>query len=363
MPRIRVAELQSRLERCAAAMRRNGIDCFLLLPGATFAYYTGLSFARERYRLVAALIAADGSVVLFGPVFEERKLGACPVRTAVETWRDEEDQMGRVARAVERIAGRAARLAVDQTANHHHVLALGAALPGAALVDATPVAERLRAVKSPAEIECLRAACLKTRERLAAVPALLVPGMTERELGEMLGGSAMVQFGLTTSLPNEPTGSRALAHGDAVVIDAGDRVEGYRSDLARTFCCGEPPPRLVEVFAVVDAAARAAIAAVRPGAPAEVVDLAAREVIARAGFGEHFTHRGGHGIGLDFHELPLCVQGNTAPLEPGMVIAVEPGIYIPGELGVRIEDDVLVTESGCELLAPRGPLLERGSSG
>jgi Xaa-Pro aminopeptidase len=150
-------------------------------------------------------------------------------------------------------------------------------------------------------------------------------------------------------------GERELLVGDPIVIDAGDRVEGYRSDLTRTLVFGEPSAKLREVYRVVDEAEGAAIAAARPGEPAESVDLAARRVIEAAGYGELFTHRGGHGIGLDFHDLPICVAGNREPLEPGMVLTAEPGIYVPGEFGVRIEDDILITETGNELLCERGP--------
>jgi Xaa-Pro aminopeptidase len=190
---------------------------------------------------------------------------------------------------------------------------------------------------------------------MARVPSRLREGMTELELAREFGPGAMVQFGRTTSLPNEVAGERQLVEGDPVVIDAGDRVEGYRSDLTRTFVFGEPSAELREVYRVVDQAEQAAIAAARPGQPAEGVDLAARRVIEAAGFGEYFTHRGGHGIGLDFHDRPICVAGNSEPLEPGMVLTAEPGIYLPGEFGVRLEDDILITETGNELLCERGP--------
>jgi Xaa-Pro aminopeptidase len=134
-------------------------------------------------------------------------------------------------------------------------------------------------------------------------------------------------------------------------------VEGYRSDLTRTFFCGEPSAEQREVYQVVEQAEGAAIAAAGPGALAEEVDLAARRVIEQAGYGEYFTHRAGHGLGLDFHELPICVQGNRTLLEPGMVLTAEPGIYLPGRFGVRLEDDILITERGNELLSTRRRVL------
>jgi Xaa-Pro dipeptidase len=356
MPRIQAEEYRTRVARSAEELLREGLDCLLLLPGASFRYFTGLVFARERYRLLAALIDCQGRLTVLGPAFEAEKLGSGPLDAEVITWTDEEDQAARLADELWRRFGKRARIGLELTCSYHVYLSLRRALPGARFVDPTAATDRLRQIKSPAEIACLREAAMLTRARLAQVPGRLRAGMTEVELSQEFGPGAMVQFGLTTSLPNEVAGSRQLAQGDPIVIDAGDRVEGYRSDLTRTFFFGEPSPRMREVYRVVAEAEQAAIEAARPGEPAEVVDLAARRVIEAAGFGERFSHRGGHGLGLEFHDLPICVAGNREPLEPGMVITAEPGIYLPGEFGVRLEDDILITESGNELLADQGPL-------
>jgi Xaa-Pro dipeptidase len=356
MPHILPAEIEDRQHRCVEAMAREGIDCLVVLPGSNFTYLTGLSFVRERHRLLLALLTREGELALMGTVFEAAKMGSGPARATVETWTDEEDQYARVAAWIASACGGAPRLALEHTANYYHYLALRAAVPEATLADPAPVTDRLRAIKSVAEISCIREACARTRGRMERVPSQLEEGMTERDLAGLFGPGAMVQFGPTTSLPNEIAGLRELKGGDPIVIDAGDRVEGYRSDLTRTFFFGGPTARMREVYRTVEEAELAAIDAARPGAPAENVDLAARRVIERAGFGEFFTHRGGHGLGLDFHELPICVAGNREPLLPGMVLTAEPGIYLPGEFGVRLEDDLLITENGCELLSRRGPL-------
>ena len=175
-------------------------------------------------------------------------------------------------------------------------------------------------------------------------------------MAAVFGPGGMIQFGLTTSSPNSAAGARKLEASDVVVIDAGDRVEGYRSDLSRTFLFGEPTSRMLEVYKVVNEAELAAIDAAKPGEPASVVDTAARAVIEKAGFGDFFTHRGGHGLGLSFHELPICAKGSPDILMPGMVLTAEPGIYLPGEFGIRLEDDILITETGAELISERGPL-------
>ncbi|MFH1842522.1 MAG: Xaa-Pro peptidase family protein [bacterium] len=355
-PHIQSAEYARRLSRCRDALVENGLDCLLLLPGINFTYLTGLRYARERYRLLAAVVTRQGALAVMGAAFEAAGLASGPVAAEVLTWRDDEDQYRRLASWIEYRCGARCHLALEPTTNFYHLRALQTALPMVQIHDATPVTDDLRAVKSTAEIACLQAAAACTRDRLVGVPELLTEGMTERELATRFGRGAMIQFGLSTASPNAVTGSRVLREGDTIVIDAGDRVEGYRSDLTRTFWFGEPSPRQREIYGIVNEAARAAIDAVRPGAPVEFVDLAARQVIGKAGYGEFFTHRGGHGLGLDFHELPICVRGNKQPLVPGMVLTVEPGIYLPGEFGVRLEDDLLVTETGNELLVERGPL-------
>jgi len=355
MTRITNAERGERLARCAAAMQRVGADCAVLLPGANFNYLTGLKPVRERYRLFAAVAHADGSLDLVGARFEESHLSACAVPARVHLFDDEEDQYALLARLVSSRCGARPRVGLELNAAYHHFLGLEAAVPDAVFVDPTPATDGLRELKSPAEIACLKEAAARTVARMARVPAQLRDGMTERELATAFGPSAMVQIGRTTSRPNETGRDERLAAGDAIVIDAGDRVEDYRSDITRTFFFGEPSPRMREIYGIVREAEAAAIEAARPGAPAEEVDLAARRVIERAGYGAFFTHRGGHGIGLDFHEAPLCARGNTAPLVPGMVLTAEPGIYLPGEFGVRLEDDILITETGCEVLSEPRP--------
>ena len=356
MTEILRAEFEERQKRCVEAMNSTGVDCLLMLPGSNFTYFTGLKFVRERYRLLVALLTANGRLVILGTVFEEAKMRSGPGEAEVYTWTDEENHYSRLADWIDGACRASPKMAVELTTNYYHYRAFREAMPRARFVDPVPCTDRLRAIKSEAEIACLSEACAKTFSRMEQVPEQLEEGMTERDLARLYGPSAMIQFGLSTSMPNETAGLRRLAQGDCIVIDAGDRVEGYRSDLTRTFFFGEPCDRMREVYRVVEEAETAAIDAAGPGAPAEVIDLAARRVIEKAGYGDFFTHRGGHGLGLDFHELPICVAGNTDPLEPGMVITAEPGIYLPGEFGIRLEDDILITHDGCEVLSKRVPL-------
>ncbi|HUT77900.1 MAG TPA: aminopeptidase P family N-terminal domain-containing protein, partial [Polyangia bacterium] len=209
MPRITAEEFKGRVARCATALARESFDALLLLPGSSFAWLTGLGFARERHRLLAALIDRDGRLWLMGPAFEEERLSSGPVPTEVLTWSDEEDQHGRAAATIRGIRGAACRLGVEPTTGLYHFAAFAGAMPGASLA-ACHVVDGLRASKSPAEIACLREAAALTRARMMRVPALLEAGMTERELARAFGPGAMVQFGATTSRPNAIAGNRPL---------------------------------------------------------------------------------------------------------------------------------------------------------
>ncbi|MER5395004.1 M24 family metallopeptidase, partial [Saccharopolyspora sp. NPDC002686] len=242
-----------------------------------------------------------------------------------------------------------------------HVLPLRAALPDAEQVLAGRVLRELRMRKDAAEIEALRkagAAIDRVHNRMAE---FLKAGRTEAEVGADLT-AAIIEEGHTEAAfvivgsgpngasPHHDVSDRVIQRGDVVVIDIGGPIpEGYNSDCTRTYSIGEPAQADVrETYAVLEAAQRASVQAVRPGATAESIDAAAREPIAAAGFGEFFVHRTGHGIGLDVHEEPYVVGGNTIQLEAGMAFSVEPGIYQPGRWGARIEDIVIVTEDGVE---------------
>ncbi|MGF1507494.1 MAG: M24 family metallopeptidase [Anaerolineae bacterium] len=163
--------------------------------------------------------------------------------------------------------------------------------------------------------------------------------------------SPIVLFGERTPLPHGMPSNRTLQHSDPILIDFGTSVNGYMSDITRCFFFGEPDAKAREVYEVVLAANTAGREAAGPGVPAQDVDRAARQVIEEAGYGEYFIHRTGHGLGIDAHEEPYIVEGNSQHLEPGMCFTVEPGIYIPGEIGIRIEDDLIITGEGAESLS------------
>ncbi len=355
MQRIIPSEYQARIGRATAAMQRSLVDCLVIFPGPNFTYFTGLKFMRERYRAMVALLDSVGNLAMMGPRFEESKMLRGPIQAEVQSWTDEDDQHSRIAEWIRSHCGADPTVGLELTTDFHHFLGLQKALPRAQFVNSKAATDDLRAIKSAAEVACLRAAATRTQVRMQRVRSMLVEGMTEIELADRFGPGAMVQFGLTTASPNAAAGYNKLAARDIIVIDAGDWVEGYRSDLTRTFFFGTPTPRMLEVYKIVNQAGLVAIDAIKPGEPAGIVDQTARRIMARAGFGEHVLHRGGHGIGLAFHEVPICAERSEDVLAPGMVLTVEPGIYLPGEFGVRLEDDVLVTDTGCELLADRSP--------
>jgi Xaa-Pro dipeptidase len=196
---------------------------------------------------------------------------------------------------------------------------------------------------------------------VADVLAGVEAGMVAAEIKEQIvaqltvaGGSApscTVNVGAASALPHGGRSDAALMRSDVILIDGGVAWDGYRSDITRTYNFGQPQDALLRLMEIVLAAEAAAIAAVKPGAFAESIDAAARQVITEAGYGAEFTHRVGHGLGLEGKEPPYLAEGNRQALEPGMVITIEPGIYLPGEFGVRIEDDIVVTESGSALLS------------
>jgi len=237
------------------------------------------------------------------------------------------------------------------------VLRFRDAMPGARQALAATALRGLRIRKTPAEIAALAEAGAAIDRVHASVPRWLRPGRTEREAAADIAsaiaaeGHARIDFVIVGSGPNaakphhEPS-DRVLSPGDAVVVDIGGTMpSGYCSDCTRTYALGAPPPDMAAYYAVLAEAQEAACAAVRPGIPAQAVDAVARDLIAKAGYGAQFTHRTGHGIGLETHEDPYIVAGNAEELEPGMAFSVEPGIY-PGPHGARIEDIVVCTADG-----------------
>lgn len=350
-----------RLERARTSMADRGLDAVFVEPSTNFAYLAAASFGRSE-RLIALVLQAEGDPAIVAPSFEVSRVeGAVKGIPDIRGWEEDEDPYKLVADLVWK--GEPGRIGIEPSVRYGVASRLQAVLPQWELVDAEPLFTGLRIIKTDEELRLIRRAISITEAAIAATFAELDIGLTDREVAGRLSeqmrergasGGGLVQFGPTSAIPHGGTEDRRLQSGMPVLIDAGCRVHGYTSDITRMHFFGDAPlPRYREVFDTVLAAQTAAYEAGRPGMECQELDRIARRLIAEAGYGEHFTHRLGHGMGMDGHEPPYLVEGNTRKLEPGMVFTIEPGIYLSGEWGVRIEDDFVVREDGLEPLSSR----------
>ncbi|MGY1690546.1 M24 family metallopeptidase [Geodermatophilus sp. SYSU D01105] len=343
-----------------------GIDLLVLTPGSDLRYLCGYH-AHAMERLTALVVPRSDEPFLVVPRLEAPMVDASPaggLGLEVLAWDETDDPFALLARtATARLGASPTRVAVGARTWAEHALGVQRALPGAVLELAGPVVDRLRMVKTPAEVAELAAAGAAIDRVHARVGEWLRVGRTEAEVGADIAAAILaeghvgVDFTIVGSGPNGASphhelSDRVVREGDLVVVDiGGETATGYRSDCTRTYAVGRAPDaEVAEWYGVLQQAQAAATAAVRPGVTAEQVDAAARDVIAAAGWGEHFIHRTGHGIGLDTHEAPYIVAGNDLPLVPGMAFSVEPGIYLAGRAGARIEDIVVCTDDGVATL-------------
>jgi Xaa-Pro aminopeptidase len=346
-----------------------GVDVVVVTPGSDLRYLCGYS-AHAMERLTALAVPRRGDPLLLVPRLEAPMVVASPaggLGLDLLAWDETDDPFALLAGAVRaRLGAAPARVAVGARTWAEHALGIQRAMRGAALELAGPVVDRLRMVKSPAEVEELAAAGAAIDRVHARMGEWLRVGRTEAEVGADIAaailaeGHVEVDFTIVGSGPNgasphHDVSDRTVRAADVVVVDIGGKTAtGYRSDCTRTYVVGEDADAgTAEWYEVLQAAQAAATAAVRPGVSAESIDSAARDVIAAAGWGEHFIHRTGHGIGLDTHEPPYLVAGNELPLTPGMAFSVEPGIYLAGRAGARIEDIVVCTDDGVRTLNNR----------
>ena len=346
-----VADLADRLARAGLAARAQEVDAVLVTPGPDLRYLTGYD-AIPLERLTCLVVRADGDAVIVVPGLERPAAAASAVGELgleILTWGETDDPYHLVASLVPPTGV----VAVDNHMWAEKVLRLRAAMPHAQQVLAGPVMRELRVRKSPDEVEALRRAGAAIDRVQARVPDWLRAGRTELEVGRDIAdaiiaeGHSRVDFVIVASGPNGASphhelSDRVILDGDPVVVDIGGTMpDGYCSDETRTYSVGAPPAEFADYYAVLLAAQAAACDAVRPGVSCEDIDRAARRVIAEAGYGDYFVHRTGHGIGLETHEEPYIVEGNSELLEPGMAFSIEPGIYLPGRHGARIEDIVV----------------------
>jgi Xaa-Pro dipeptidase len=289
----------------------------------------------------------------------------------VLVWQEDESPYALVAQGLAARGLAGGTLGMEETVRYVFSDGVARAAPGLAITSGTPVTAGCRSVKDAHELELMRLAARVTLAAYAAAHQALTEGMTQQRFAELVAaahrqlgfaGGASVQTGTYSALPHGSTTPQIIQEGTILLIDGGCAVEDYRSDLSRTFVLGKATPKMRAVFDIVHRAQDAAVGTARPGLPCEAVDAAARRVITDGGYGpgyRYFSHRVGHGLGMDGHEWPYLVRGNTLPLAPGMTFSDEPGIYIRGEFGVRLEDDMVITEHGAELLTPQSPSLEQ----
>jgi len=380
---ITLAEREHRLERARALMHQNKIDAIVITTGTSLTYFTGLRWGQSE-RFFAWTLPATGAPFIICPVFEEgrvrERIEAKPATlpsastTRVYTWNEDEDPYQLLAKALNESGLATGKIGIEERTQFVFADGIAHASPTLTTTSATPITFGCRGIKSPAELALMQLANNITLSVYKACYESAKPGMTNREFSQLIDlaytrcgvtGDASCQVGEYSALPHGSLQPQVIREGEIILIDDGCLVEGYQSDMSRTFVLGDPTiPKLDKarrVFDIVQQAQSAALAAAHPGAPCHTIDTAARDLITAAGYGpdyKHFTHRVGHGIGMDMHEWPYLVRGNTTPLSEGMCFSDEPGIYIPGEFGVRLEDDWHVTEDGGKMFTPQSPSLE-----
>jgi Xaa-Pro dipeptidase len=352
-----------RLEKLRGQMAAQGLDGIALVPGPNMLYFSDISSHVSERPIILFLPAADEPAIVI-PTLEAMKARDAGIsEKRIFGWSDQEGYETAFQQASTGL--QLAHWTLGVEALYMRVLEyelLQQHAPGVQMVHAEPVIFALRAVKDEAEIAAMEKAVLVAERGIASLLPRIKIGMSEKQVAAMLtqelltGGAESLAFGpIVASGPNSasphawPT-ERPLQDGDLLVIDWGVYIDGYPSDITRTFAVGEIDAELKHIYETVKMANSVGKQTARPGATGQDVDRAARKVIDDAGYGEQFFHRTGHGLGLEVHEMPNIVEGNLEPLIPGNVFTVEPGIYLTGRGGVRIEDDVVITADGCRSL-------------
>jgi Xaa-Pro dipeptidase len=376
---ITIEERAQRQEKARGLMGENSLSAILLVQGTSLAYFTGIQWDGGE-RLFAMVLPAKGEALYVAPAFEEdrarEQIAKSPngSKPDIRVWQEDESPYARVAQGLNDRGIASGTVGLEETVKFVFSDNLRKAAPSATFTSATPVTAGCRMIKSRHEIDLMRLASKVTLAAYEATYRSLKVGMTQRDVSDLLEaahrklgfeGGADVQVGEFSSFPHGSTKPQVIREGMIVMIDGGCSVEGYQSDITRTFVLGKAPEKtndkMKQVFDIVHRAQSAALAAAKPGVEAGSVDAAARKVITDAGYGpdyKYFTHRLGHGMGMDGHEWPYLVRGNSTKLLPEMTFSDEPGIYIRGEFGIRLEDDMHIMEAGAEWLTPQSPSLE-----
>jgi Xaa-Pro dipeptidase len=377
---ITLGERQMRFERARELMTEQKLSAILMPGGTSLNYFTGLRWGNSE-RMMCFVLPVKGTGFFVCPVFEEgrlhERLASVPggETSRIYTWQEDQSSYALVQKGLADLGVLSGTLGIEERTPFVFANEIAQVCPNLKLVDATPVIAGCRMIKSAAELALMRLACAITLEVYEAVWKSAHPGMTTHDFSDLctqayarvgFAGEASCQTGIYSALPHGSLTPQIIQENQIVLIDDGCTVEGYQSDLSRTFVYGKPTDAMLRRFDIVHKAQAAALRAARPGVECQAVDAAARKVVRDAGFGpdyRYFTHRVGHGIGLDEHEWPYLVRGNTSRLQAGMTFSDEPGIYVPAEFGVRLEDDMVMTAGGAELFTPQSPSLERPFGG
>jgi Xaa-Pro dipeptidase len=378
---ITTEERRARIEKAKRLMGEQKIDAIILAGGTSLNYFTGIRWGNSE-RLFAVVIPKVGNPYIVTPAFEEdrtrEQLVAGPMEhTDISIYQEDESPFEKVAQGLKDRGIATGRIGVEETTKFVFADSVGGAAPALHVTSATPITAGCRMIKEAHEVELMRLACQVTLKCYEAVFHALEPGMTQNQVSGLIGaaygrlgfpGFASVQVGEYTALPHGSITPQTIREGTIIMIDDGCTVEGYQSDITRTFVLGKATDKMKKVFDIVHQAQAAALKAAKPGVPLESVDAAGRKVIVDAGYGpgfKYFTHRLGHGMGMDGHEWPYLVKNNmygwekALKAQAGMVFSDEPGIYIRGEFGVRLEDDMHITSDGAELFTPQSPSIEQ----
>jgi Xaa-Pro dipeptidase len=368
-PPISEAERVARRARARALMGEAKVDALFVEPGSSLSYFADLRWGRSE-RTFGLFLPREGEAVVVCPSFERARAEKTVAgRFEIRVWQEDEspfELLGGLLRERGRSTG---RLALEESTRYFVAAGSASAAPAVQLVSGDPITHGCRGIKTAHEVEIMRFANRITVEAIEATFASLREGMSQGDVGRLVrealqrlgyGGGGLTLIGESSAYPHGSDNPGRLREGDVVLVDVGSSVHGYASDISRTTVFGRPSAEVARVYGIVREAQAAALAAAAPGRSCGEIDEVARRVVERAGFGpdyEYFGHRLGHGIGLDGHEWPYLVRGSKVVLRPGMTFSNEPGIYQYGKFGVRIEDIMVITEKGAEMLPAQAPVL------
>jgi Xaa-Pro dipeptidase len=366
---ITETDREERIDRARRLMAANNLDAIFMEGSTNLRYYTGVNWGRSE-RVFGMILPRTADPHWIVPKFEESRADEQISKGKVWTWEEHESPYEHIAQALKEIGITTGTLGIEETTRYFVTEGIGKAAAAIRLANATPVTAGCRSVKTEHELELMQIANDITKEVYQFSLPYLKDGMREREFGAILAklfsdygvdGGALVLFGEASANPHGMIKDHVLHEGQIVLIDGGCMVEGYESDITRTTVFGKPTDKMKDVWEIVKKAQTAARDTAKPGVAAEAVDAAARKAITNAGYGpdyKYFSHRLGHGIGMEGHEWFYLVRGNTRLLEPYNTFTDEPGIYIPGEFGIRLEDDLVITNDGSRLMLDHASSLE-----